>query len=107
MGDSGAGEATAGRGTKGVLCAAAACRTLAVPFGNQSMLARRQLNEDDTAVDTRFMLVAAILSGVISLGISSMMFSNRDKGFTASQWLMMVFIFVVLMMFAYIYQLVF
>ena len=36
-----------------------------------------------------------------------MMFSNRDKGFTASQWLLMVFIFMVLMVAAYIYQLVF
>ena len=53
------------------------------------------------------MIIAAILSGVVALGLSSMMFSNRDKGFTASQWLMMVFIFVVLMVFAYIYQLVF
>ncbi len=53
------------------------------------------------------MLIAAILSGVIALGLSSMMFSNRDKGFTASQWLMMVLVFAVLMMFAYIYQLVF
>lgn len=53
------------------------------------------------------MLVAAILSGVIALGLSSMMFSNRDKGFSASQWLLMVFMFVVLMSFAYIYQLVF
>ena len=58
-------------------------------------------------MDTRFLIIAAILSGVVALGLSSMMFSNRDKGFTASQWLMMVFIFVVLMVFAYIYQLVF
>ncbi len=58
-------------------------------------------------MDTRFLLVAAVISGIISLGLSSMMFSNRDKGFTASQWLMMVLVFVVLMVFAYIYQLVF
>jgi hypothetical protein len=51
------------------------------------------------------MLVAAIMSGVLALGLSSMMFSNRDRGFTASQWLMMIFIFVVLMVLAYIYQL--
>ena len=53
------------------------------------------------------MLIAAIMSGVVALGLSSMMFSNRDRGFTASQWLMMVFIFIVLMIVAYIYQLVF
>jgi hypothetical protein len=56
--------------------------------------------------DTRFMLIAAVISGIIALGLSSMMFSNRDKGFTASQWLMMVFVFVVLMSLAYIYQLI-
>ncbi|MCC7359868.1 MAG: hypothetical protein IT317_10345 [Anaerolineales bacterium] len=55
-------------------------------------------------MDTRFMLIAAIMSGVIALGLSSMMFSNRDKGFTASQWLLMIFIFIVLMIVAYIYQ---
>jgi hypothetical protein len=53
------------------------------------------------------MLVAAVMSGVIALGLSSMMFGNRDKGFTASQWLMMIFIFGVLMALAYIYQLLF
>jgi len=58
-------------------------------------------------VDTRFLIVAAVLSGVVALGLSSMMFSNRDKGFSASQWLMMVLVFVVLMVFAYIYQRVF
>ena len=57
--------------------------------------------------DTRFLLIAALIAGILSFGLSSMMFRNSDKGFTASQWLMMVLVFIVLMALAYVYQLVF
>jgi len=58
-------------------------------------------------MDTRFMLIAALLAAVLSLGTVTVLFSNRDKGFTSSQLLMSVFIWLVLMMLAYIYQRIF
>lgn len=58
-------------------------------------------------MDTRFMVIAAVLAAVLSIGIASFMFSNRDRGFTTSQLLMAVFIWLVLMMLAYVYQRVF
>jgi hypothetical protein len=55
-------------------------------------------------MDTRFMLIAALLAGVLSLALTSVMFTNREKGFTTSQWLMTLLIWLVLMVLAYIYQ---
>jgi hypothetical protein len=58
-------------------------------------------------MDIRFMLIAALLGAVVSLGIASFMFSNRERGFTSSQILMAIFIWGVFMLLAYIYQVVF
>jgi hypothetical protein len=55
-------------------------------------------------MDTRFMLIAALLAGVLSLALASVMFSNRERGFTSSQWLMALLVWMVLMVLAYIYQ---
>ena len=48
-----------------------------------------------------------MLAAVLSLGIASILFSNRDRGYTPSQWLMAGFIWVVLMVLAYVYQRIF
>ncbi len=58
-------------------------------------------------MDTQFMIIAALLATVLSIGIASILFSNRDKGFTPSQLLMAAFIWLVLMTLAYVYQRVF
>jgi hypothetical protein len=44
---------------------------------------------------------------VLSLGIASVMFSNRDRGYTSSQWLMALLVWIVLMVLAYVYQSIF
>jgi hypothetical protein len=53
------------------------------------------------------MLIAALLSAVLAIGLASVMFSNRERGFTPSQWLGMALIWLVLMVLAYVYQRIF
>jgi hypothetical protein len=58
-------------------------------------------------MDRNFMLIAALLSAILAYAAASFLFSNREKGFTTSQLLMALFIWLVLMMVAYVYQRVF
>jgi hypothetical protein len=58
-------------------------------------------------MDVRFMLIASLLAAVLALGFASVLFSNRDRGYTSSQWLMALLIWIVLMVLAYVYQRVF
>jgi hypothetical protein len=58
-------------------------------------------------MDTRFMIIAAVLAAVLAMGVAQVMFSNRERGFTSSQLLMAAFIWLVLMMLAFVYQRVF
>jgi hypothetical protein len=58
-------------------------------------------------MDFQFMLIAAVLAAVLAVAIASFLFSNRDKGFTSSQMLMAGFVWLVMMIVAYIYQRVF
>lgn len=53
------------------------------------------------------MLIASLLAGLVSMGLSSIMFSNRGHGFTASQWLGTALIWLVLIVLAYVYQAIF
>lgn len=53
------------------------------------------------------MLISALLAAILALGIASVLFSNRDRGYSPSQWLMAVFVWIVLMVLAYVYQRVF
>ena len=55
-------------------------------------------------MDFRFLAFAAVIAALLAIGITRMFFSNRERGLSASQWLLAVLLWAIMMLLVYWYQ---